>query len=273
MNFFALPNPDLMCTVWAIMGDGCSVPFLYHGRIKEEIKNSIEGIDLNDIPSVLTVITFLQMYFASFCDCRYSNWCLENFGGQYERFLNNCDKIDIIYRRIFFSLNSSNIDEFCTSTIIRSSKPCDSPPQILEGYRNGTFPVIAINAMTLGEFVLEQCVGDQDQPPTSTLGLPVRQLIYGLVSNLMDQSGRACIKEHHPSNDGALEYKVREVTPICKHEELMVTELYCKDDTTKRTLAMQAICEVLHCPETVVYMMDRNAANQPLILVTLVTYC
>ncbi len=148
------------------------------------------------------MINFLQQkYFISFFECRYSYWFHHNFGGQYNAFLENCRKIETKYSSYYLNLSSLSIDELMSTTIIGSSKPCDLPP----GYRNGTFPVIAINAMTLGEFVLEQCVGDQDQPPTSTLGLPMRQLIYGLVSNLMDPSRQVCIKEHHPSNDGALD--------------------------------------------------------------------
>ncbi len=31
VEFFGLRNPDLMCAVWAILGDGRTVPSLYHG--------------------------------------------------------------------------------------------------------------------------------------------------------------------------------------------------------------------------------------------------
>ena len=75
------------------------------------------------------------------------------------------------------------------------------------------------------------------------------------------------------SNDGALEYKVREVIPTCKHEGLMVTEYYCNEgDMSEQALAIQAICEVLNCSVTIVHALEENDVDKSLILVTLVTH-
>ena len=89
-------NPDLLCAVWAIMGEGSSIPFLYHGRIKAQIQDSLQGTSLKGRPFVLNVIDFLRKKsFASFDECK--NPRLLNFGRQYEDFLENCRKIEAAY--------------------------------------------------------------------------------------------------------------------------------------------------------------------------------
>ena len=252
-----LSNSDLVCAIVAVTGDGNSVPCRYN-EVKEEIER-IEGRS-----SVLKVITYFQKY-ASLEECRSCPLF------RFKKFRENYQKVTNKYITNYYSsIQCLSPAELAVSTTMKCSLSCDIPCPILEAYRNGTFPVLAINAMTLGECVLEHCVGYQDLPPTSELGLSVRELIYGLVSDLM---GSTCIKEYHRSKDGDLDYEKHAVTAICKHKELMVTKLFCKGDKSHHKLAVEAICEVLDCPESIVCALEHNKEDKSLILVTLVTHC
>lgn len=264
VEFLHLRSPDLLYFVVAIMGDGhdTSVPYLYHGRIRGQIESALRDVD-EKRSWILNVTDFLQKKgFTSFEGVKHSTRSL-NFGGQSSAFLNNCIQVE----KVFMNYGTISADDLCKSTTIRCSKPCDMPFQILRGFRNGTFPVLAINAMTLEKCILEHCVGDLEQSPPSQLGLNVRKLIYGLVSDLKQHED---IKEYHRAG---LSYKDHSVTPTLKYEELMVTKLYCEDDKTKKELAKQAICEVLNCPDDHIMHALDNEAERSLILVTLVTRC
>ena len=275
IKFCGLRNPELLYAVVAILGDGCeiSVPFLYHGRIRGQIQDSLKGVDHKGRSWVLNVIDFLRLKrITSFEEVKHSQRSL-NFGRQYQKFLENCLKVESVYmEKYYLNPNTISTDELFVSTTLRCSKPCEIPLPIIQGFRKGTFPLLALDAMTTGECVLEQCVGDLDQPPVSTLGLPVRQLIYGFTSSLMKHGGKTHINEYYRNSKGEdLRYEAHVVFPVVKYEELMITDLYCKADKSKRALAVQAICEVLRCPEAMVHELETNVADQSLVLVTLVT--
>ena len=100
VEFFGLCNPDLLCAVWAIMGDKGYVPGIFYGRIRAQIKMCVES----DFKSKLdTVIEFVQMKFTSFQECRDSCWARENFDGQHKAFLDNCYQVEALYKNIYFT--------------------------------------------------------------------------------------------------------------------------------------------------------------------------
>lgn len=196
VEFCKLRNPDLVYAILAILGDGSdvSVPFLYHGRIRAQIQDCIKGCDMHGRSWVLNVADFLRIKgIASFDEFKHKLKSFD-FGRQCEKLLNNCHQVEENYIHTYYTTATTlKVDELKESTTIKCSKPCDLPVHILQKYRSGTFPVLIIDAMTLGQCLLEQLVGDQEQPPYSMLGLPVRQLMYGLASSLMKQDGRVAI--------------------------------------------------------------------------------
>lgn len=271
VEFCKLRNPDLVYAIVAIVGDGSdtSVPYFYHGRIKRQIEGHIMGTDLRGRSKFLNVADFLRVKkFPSFGDFKSSLRSL-NFGRQWESLLENCQKAEKVYN--YSSANKLSTDELNVSTTIKCSQPCDLPISVLQSYRSGTFPVLIINAITLGECVLEQVVGDQQQPPPSMLGLPVRQLMYGLASSLMKEEDQAAIKEFHRSINGSLVYEAHNVTPTCKCKELSITNLSSLDEKSRTEMAVQAICEVLECPEDIVQTLD-NETDKSLIIAAMVTH-
>lgn len=270
VEFLKFSNPDLVYAVVAVIGDGSekSVPYLYHGRIRAKIMECVRD-HFSGRSYVLDVVDFLSAKkIKSFADFEHNlKWL--NFGRMCEILSENCQRVKTVYVHNYATMQTLSIEELKASTNIECSKPCHLPVPILEAYRSGTFPVLAVNAMTIGKCVLEQMVGDEEQPPPPVLGCPVRQLMYGLVSSLLNKKGQAGILEFHRTYDN-LEYKAHKVTPKCEHKELLVTNIYTLDKEVRKKLAVQAICKVLQCPEDIVHKLE-GESDRSLSLVTLVT--
>lgn len=271
VKFCRLANPDLVYAIVAIMGDGSdtSVPYFYHGHIKRTIEAHMIGIVLYRRYRIRNIADFLRIkQFASFQAFKDGLEVFELHGKKLEDFSENCLKAERTYN--YSSINTFSIEDLKVSTTLKCSKPKDLPIPVLQAYRNGSLPFLAINAMTIGKCVLEQVVGDLEQPPTPMLGRPVRQLIYGLVSGLMNQEGRERILEFNRSCTGSLKYEPHEVVPHCEHNELAITNIYTLDEDIRKPLAVQAICEVLQCPEDIVCKLGGDS-DKSFTLVTLVT--
>lgn len=272
VKFCKLQNPNLMDAVLAILGDGSdtSIPFLYHGRVRGTIQESLTGVDTKNRSWVLNIIDYLAMKKITSYEAFKRNQRALNFGRkQGEVLLKNCQKVEEI-RAEYSSAGISSIDDLKCSTTLRCSKPCPLPPEILERYRKGVFPVLALNAVTLGKCVLEQFVGDKEQPSFTELSCPVRQAIYGLVSPLMSLQSRRAIQEYHRQNDGSLKYVAHTVTPTCKYKELVITDIASLDDESRKALAIRAICEILECPEDIVHRLEEES-DRSLAIVTVTT--
>lgn len=273
VQFCRLSNPDLVYAIVAIMGDGSdtSVSYGYHGRVRETIEAHIIGKVLYGRSQILNIADFLRIKKIASFDAFKCNLESLGFGWKWEALSENCLAAEHVYD--YSSVPTLSIDELKVSTTIKCSRPSDIPMSVLEVYRNGAFPVLAFNAMTIGKCALDQVVGDQEQPPPAMLGRPVRQLMYGLVSSLMNQEGKAKILEFHRNYTGSLiKYEAHEVIPQCEHEKLSVTNIHSLDAEIRKQLATQAICEVLQCPEDIVHKLEGDC-DRSLSLVTLVTHC
>ena len=267
VEFCKMGNPDLVNAVVAIMGDGSdlSVPSLYHGRIRAEIQKCVSS-DIHGRSWVLNVADFLQKNkIASFNEFKDKLNILFGWRQWGEKLLDNCKKVEDKYISNYSTTSTLTSEELNALTTIKCSKPCDLPGPVFRDYRSGTFPVLAINAMTIGKCVLEHFVGDQEQHPPPMLGKPVRQLMYGLAKNLMSKEGRSNIQEFYRNIEGALIYESHMVTPKCEHESLLLTNIYGLDADVRKPLAVRAICEVLECPE---HILDGESVYA---IVTLVT--
>lgn len=272
VEFCSMKNPDLVYVVVAIMGDGSdtSIRYGYHGKVRRTIEAHIIGKVLYGRSQILNIADFLRIKgitsFEHF-KCELESF---NFGRQYEALLESCQKVEQAYD--YSSVDAIGIDELKVSTTMSCSKPSDLPMSVLEAYRNATFPVLALNAMTIGKCVLEQAVGDQEQPSPPMLGCPVRQLVYGLVSGLMNQEGKERILEYHRSSIGSLKYEPHKVTPQCEHKELCVTTIYGLDEEVRRPMAMRAICKVLQFPAEDIAHKLEGYSDKKLLLAVLVTH-
>ena len=263
VEFCQLCNPDLVYAIVAIMGDGSdtSIPFLYHGPIKRQIECNIIGIPLRGRSIFLNTADFIRIKKLASID-KFKQCVLMSLRRQdlIQTFSENCQKA------VKYSTTSTlSSEELTAVTTIKCSKPCDLPGPVFRDYRSGTFPVLVINAMTIGKCVLEQSVGDQKQRPPPMLGKPVRQLMYGLAKNLMSKEGQSNIQEFYRNIEGALIYESHMVTPKCEHESLLLTNIYGLDADVRKPLAVRAICEVLECPE---HILDGESVYA---IVTLVT--
>ena len=255
--FLKVSNPDLVYAIVAVIGDGSekSVPFLYHGRIKANIEDCVKkyiGTDIRHRSWVLNVADFLTANkIQSFADFKLiSSKDPSNFGGMWKRVLENCQKVEDIYINNYALGKTLGIEELKASSSIECSKPCPLPVPVLEAYRRGAFPVLAVNAVTIGKCALEQIVGDKEQPPIPVLGRPVRELMYGIASRLMNGEGRARILEFHRTNKN-MEYDAHIAVPQCDYKELHIPNIYTMEKEIRERLAVQAICKVLQCPEDI----------------------
>ena len=147
-----LEDPDFIFAIVAILGDGCdtSVPFLYHGGIKEDIKRvcTAKNIALEGISYILNIVDYLKA-----CDCRSFKDFKEkndgfNFGyRQRQKLAKNCRTVEEVYRP---STNTQTIDILKTTTQLHCSGSCGLPENIVQMYRQGSYPVIVMNAVCVG---------------------------------------------------------------------------------------------------------------------------
>ena len=80
------------------------------------------------------------------------------------------------------------------------------PKSILKSYRVGECPFPIMNAIILGECTLYSNVGDPKQPPLTVLGLPIRQVMYGLAASLMSQN-KKFVTEYYRSDNPPWKYQ------------------------------------------------------------------
>lgn len=200
--------------------------------------------------------------FSSFSD--FQGYVRRSNERQWAELLENCQRVTDAYD--YSKISTLSVEELSASTTMRCSKPCDIPSDILQNYRSGLFPVLAVNVVTLGKCVLDQAVGDQQQPSPVELGLPVRQLMYGVLSSLRKQEGERIEEYFSNVRNGEIQYESHEVRPNLEHPELFITDLLSLDLRSKKASLLKALCQVLKCSEEVVNGMGEMS------IVTLATY-
>ena len=178
-----------------------------------------------------------------------------NFGGLGRILANNCRVAQKTYD---LSSITVSIEAFEKSTSMEWFGVENIPKSILESYRVGDYPLPIMNAMVLGECTLYPNVGDPEQPPLTVLGLPIRQVMYGLAASLMSQD-KKCVTEYYRSDNPPWQYQPHSVRPVsAKYEEISVDKIYDLDDMKREELTKSAICEILQSPADVLSIFESD---------------
>ena len=85
------------------------------------------------------------------------------------------------------------------TSLLRCTGLCEVPKDVIERYREGNFPTMAMNAMCVGKCTLDSHIGDPKQQPIPRLGRYIRRVIYGLLMPLMSTSSAQGIEEYYGS--------------------------------------------------------------------------
>ena len=261
-SFLKLSNPNLIFVIIAIMGDNSdtSVPYLYYGRIKREILSlsRYSGEDLSTMSKFLSVLEFLkdrnikslpefQRRIQSF-----------NFGGLGRTLAKNCRVAQKTYD---LSSSTVSIEAFEKSTSMEWPGVENIPKSILKSYRVGECPFPIMNAIVLGECTLYSNVGDPEQPPLTVLGLPIRQVMYGLAASLMSQD-KKCVTEYYRSDNPPWKYQPHSVEPVYgKYKEISVDKIYDLDVMKREELTKSAICEILQSPADALSILESDLGH------------
>ena len=276
VRFLRLPDPDLVFAIVAIMGDGSdtSVPYLYHGGIKADIKRkcSAPDIALQGRSWIFNVVDYLRAY-------RISSWRefkgrvkTLNFGtGQRRKLEENCIAAETTYSLASRILTVEILKE---NTTLQCSQSDRLPEGIVKNYRLANFPSLVVNAICLGKCTLDPNIGDPDQPPIPLLGRPVRQMMYGFAMPLMSASHRRCITEYHRNEkvdeaENTWEYMPHQVQPR-KYRDLSIFAIFELDERKREEMAKSALCEVLQPPPKALSSFD-GPTDRSYILATLTT--
>ena len=268
ISLLNLEDPDLIFAVVAILGDGCdtSVPVLYHGGIREDIKRvcTAKNIALEERSYILNIVDYLKA-----CDCRSFKDFKEkidsfNFGyRQRQKLAKNCRTVEEVYRP---STTTQTIDILKTTTQLHCSGSCGLPENIVRMYRQGSYPVIVMNAVCIGKCTLDSDVGDPEQPPVPKLGRYIRRVMYGLASLLMSRSFRNGIEEYYRSveqNDSKKPWKyvAFKEEPLWRYKELSSDRIFDLEKAMREETAKSVICEVLRSPEGILQKLNGALDN------------
>ena len=173
---------------------------------------------------------------------------------------NNCRVAQKTYD---LSSTTVSIEAFEKSTSMEWSGVEHIPKSILESYRVGVgdYPLPIMNAIVLGECTLYPNVGDPKQPPLTVLGLPIRQVMYGLAASWMSPN-KKCVTEYYRSDNPPWQYQPHSVRPVsAKCEEISVDKIYDLDDMKREELTKSAICEILQSPADVLTIFESNLGH------------
>ena len=261
-SFLKLSNPNLIFAIIAIMGDGSdtAVPSLYHGRIKTEIlsRSRYSGEDLSAMSKFLSVSEFLNdRNIKSFPEFQQRIHTF-NFGGNGQTLANNCQVAQKTYD---LSSTTVSIEVFEKSTSMKWPGVENIPKCVIESCRVGEYPFLIINAIVLGECTLYQNVGDAQQPPLTVLGLPIRQVMYGLAASLMSPN-KKCVTEYYRSDNPPWKYQPHSVRPVsAKYEEISVDKIYNLNVMKREELTKSAICEILQSPADALSILESDLGH------------
>ncbi len=242
INFLKLPDPNLIFAIIAIMGDGSeeSVAYFYHGKIKAYIERScsVPDIALKNRSWILNVTDYLKnQHINSWKEfkARLRSSC---FGGQSKKLASNCEKAQDKYN---LPVSDLSPEKLVKSTNLRSSSSRPLPDHILRDYRACKLPATLVDAICVGECILDPNVGDEEQSPIPLLGHPIREMMYGMALH-----SRRRVKEYYRSERKPWEYAPVEVVPkTYAGLSIMQTE----DGQIQEDVAKSAICEVLQSPD------------------------
>ena len=267
---FQLSNLSLVFAMVAILGDGAdkSVPALYYARspLQRMIDNQPGVRGGRNWPA--NVAEFLRRF-----------GTLERFKREISTFrvdpniksqLNeNCVRAE----RFYTVSSTISCEALQDTTTIKCSYPCDVPSPLLRLFRNGDLPNFMMDAIALGKTCLCQQPGEVKQAPVVSTGCPIRVAAYGFASGLMNQRrSPLMITEYYRNTDGAqvkLMYTANQINPTCKIRELMVTNIAQLDETSRVSLAKQAICDILGLSLEAVSTFDNDEEKSWMLVVAI----
>ena len=249
-------NPDLMLAVTSLIGDSGNkvIPKQYHGVIKKCIEEICIGQSKeqpNNRSWILNIAVFINHYkctsFKDFQD-KISTF---NFGLKICTSLStNCFKVNQYLTR----QSKLTMEAFKTTSLFRCSGSREIPKDVIERYREGNFPTIAMNAICVGKCTLDTHIGDPKQLPIPRLGRYTRTIIYGLAIDLLSTSSIQGIEEYYRSTVvnasgkpwNYVAYKV-EPFPYIPYKSLSVDCIMKANKEDRELLATEAITEVFMC--------------------------
>ncbi len=267
VSLLNLPNPDLLFAIVAIMGDGSdtTVPFLYHGGIKVDIERVCkergiektckeQGIEFKDRPWFYNVVDYLNVHGCESFQGFMTKIDSFNFRcGQKGKLTKNCRNVLETY-----SIQETSINEDCIieDTTLRCHASHDSFRQVVRQHREGNFPVLMMDAVCVGQCVLDSDVGDPAQPPVPFMGQHVRKIMYGLATPFMSRSSRDCIDEYcrseqQKSAEKPWEYVAIKAQPLWRYKDLSIDVIFDMEPAKRETTAREAIMDVLRVPDGV----------------------
>ncbi len=275
-RFLRLSNPDLICALVAFLGDGCdtSVSFLYHGPVRREVKSVCPQAESSDRPWVLNLVDYFnEKGIRSFHDLK-SKVKTFHFGKLKQKLAENCLTVE----EIFMSPPpTAGIEELIENPGTTYTSARVIPGPIVAMHRLGNYPDSVVTAMCEGKCILDVYVGDPEQDPVSKMGIPVRQIMYGLVRSKMEKSFRMGIQEYYRSdvpNEGSRpwEYSGHQILPVLKYEELSAENIYSNDERTVKAMAKRAIVNLLNPPLGLVQELSSEIAAEYLMAILVTQY-
>ena len=253
-------NPDLMLAVASVSGDssGKFLPkLLYFGKIRSSIEDvcTSHGIEQpRQRLDILNIAVFINHYkCTSFKD-------FQDKISKYDFGLNACSSLSMNCFKVKQYLTRQSkltMEAFMTTSLLRCTGLCEVPKDVIERYREGNFPTIAMNAMCVGKCTLDSDIGDPNQQPMPRLGRYIRRVIYGLLINLLSTSSAQRIEEYYRSTVvnasekpwNYVAYKEDPLIMVQYSESLSVDRILKLNQQDRESLAIEAITDILMCPK------------------------
>ena len=249
-------NPDLLLAVASVSGDssGKFLPKLYYGKIRSSIEDvcTSHGIEQpRQRLDILNIAFFINHYkCTSFKD-------FQDKISEYDFGLNTCSSLSMNCFKVNQYLTRPSkltIEAFKTTSLLRCTGLCEVPKDVIERYREGNFPTIAMNAICVGKCTLDSHIGDPKQLPIPQLGRYTRRIMYGLTMPLLSTSSAQGIEEYYRSTVvnasgwNYVAYKV-EPFPLIQYKSLSVDCILKANKEDREFLATEAITDILMCPK------------------------
>ena len=264
-------NPDLLLAVASIIGDSGNkfLPKQYHGTVRQYIEDICTSHNIEQPKKrswILNIAFFINHYnctsFKDFED-KISQF---NFGHKACASLSkNCFSA----KRYFTIQSKLTMESFKTTSLLRCSGQSEIPKDVIERYREGSFPTIAMNAICVGKCTLDSDIGDPNQQPISVLGCYTRRFIYGLTMPLLSTSSAQEIDEYYrctkmKASGNPWDYVPYKEDPLImvKYSESLSVDCILKlNKQDRESLAIEAITDILMCPKETHSKFDKVLDN------------
>ena len=251
-------NPDLLLAVASVIGDSSDkfLPKLYFGKIRSSIEDICTSHDIEQPRQrleILNIAVFINHYkCTSFKDFEEKISAFDFGPKPCTKLAMNCFKV----KQYLTGQSKLTMEAFKTTSLLRCSGSREIPKDVIERYREGNFPTIAMNAICVGKCMLDSHIGDPKQLPIPQLGRYTRTIIYGLVIDLLSTSSAQGIEEYYRSTVvnasgkpwNYVAYK-EDPFPLIQYKSLFIDCILKLNKDDRELLATEAITVVLLCPK------------------------